>query len=188
MQDYDPEYPPGYLEADEKYNRDDYDFESDNIMNIWGQLDIWREHEKGYPELIAQGFGPDTSGYKKSSEINAELIEKFKARIIKAVFDGDRVYLENLLKAIDHKSRPQLEMNGIRAAIRAFEELFIQLGLESKDDWPSKQEVRQRAEEILRKAGRALPTERHWPRIFRQAGLWDLPSVTYGRARKRKKN
>jgi hypothetical protein len=79
-------------------------------------------------------------------------------------------------------------MHGIRAAIVAFEQLLSDEELQSKDNWPTKQEVRKRAEEILREAGRALPGERQWPRIFKEAGLGQLLSVIEGRARKRKKN
>jgi hypothetical protein len=188
MQEDKSEYPPGYLEADEKYNSDDYDPAPDSVVEIWEKLDAWHDYEKGYPKVLER-LNPDSVFYQKLLKEGAQRIEEFKARLAKAAFDGDRVYFENLLKAIDcGDRRPEPDMNGIRAAIKAFENLFSYSLSRSKDDWPTKQEVRKRAEEILREAGRPIPGERQWPRIFRQAGLASLPSVTYGRARKRKKN
>ena len=64
--------------------------------------------------------------------------------------------------------------------MEAFEQLFVRRGLKSKDDWPTKQEVRHRAEEILQKAGRVVPGERQWPRILKKAGLSELPSAPWG--------
>ena len=183
MKGYNPEYPPGYLEAYEKYLSATPP--PGSVAEIWDELRYWRSYENGLPEL--KPFS-NPEGHKQALEIFAKRVEDFKARILKAVIEPDCAYLENLLKAKKLDRRPQLEMHGIRAAMEAFEELFVDEDLESKDDWPTKQEVRNRAKEILRKAGRALPGERQWPRIFRNAGLWDLPSVTYGHARKRKKN
>jgi hypothetical protein len=184
---YNPEYPPGYLEACQKYPSDSAHPPAGSVTEIWDKLKTWRGYEKGLPELkMLLAGNPDL--YKRALEVAAQHVEDFKARILKAVIEPDCAYLENLLKAKKLDRPPELEMHGIRAAIEAFEQLFLDESLKSKDDWPTKQEVRRQAEEILRKAGRALPGERQWPRIFRNAGLWDLPSVTYGHARKRKKN
>jgi hypothetical protein len=174
--EYNPQYPPGFLEARKKYPSDADEPEADSVTGILCRLDDWRCSErcseKGFPKV----------------PLMAEQTEEFKARILKAVLDADLAYLKNLIKAADPHERPQSQIHGIVAAILAFNELFIHKNLESKDDWPTKQEVRRRAEEILREAGRVVPGERQWPRIFRNAGLWALESVTYGRARKRKKN
>lgn len=189
MEEYNPEYPPGYFEAVEKYKVDELsaDPSPDSAADIWEHLNEWREYKKGYPELCAR-FGPDSGHVETALEFGAKVTKKFWARLEKAAFNGDRVYFENLLKVLNYDDWPEPEMNGIRAAIRAFRDLFSYSRSQTKDHWPTKQEVRKRAEEILHEAGQPIPVARHWPRIFKQAGLWDLPSVTYGRAHKRKKN
>jgi hypothetical protein len=181
MEGYNPEYPPGYLEA-----RETYLFTApDSVAGIWDELRYWRGYENGLPELKMFSNPED---HKRVLEIFAKRVEAFKARILQAVLERDSAYLRKLLKAIKLDRRPQLEMPGIRAALAAFEELFVEEKLESKDEWPSKQEIQRRAEEILREEGRACPGVRQWPRIFQKAGLAELLSVTLGRARKPKKN
>jgi hypothetical protein len=161
---------------------------SGSVLDIWDYLEELREYQKGYPKLIARGETPDSPRVQYALRGGAELAREFNAQIWKAVTEGDRAYIGNLYKAMGYARKPLPEMNGIQAALKAFWDLFISPAYKSKDDWPTKQEVRRRAEEILQKAGCILPGERQWPRIFKNAGLWNLPSVTYGRARKRKKN
>jgi hypothetical protein len=179
MEKYNPEYPPGFLEACEKYPADDAEPDPGSVTEIWDELDLWREYEQGLPKLKKR-----LSPYALKCELERtnESVEEFKARILKAVIESDCAYLKNLLKAVSLDRRPQWKVHGIRAAIEAFDQLFIQKGLESKDDWPTKQELRQRAEEILRKAGRALPGERQWPRILKAAGLSKLRPAPWGRS------
>jgi hypothetical protein len=190
MQEDNTEYPPGYLEACEKHKIDElgYDPPPDSVADIWIQLEDRRDYEKGYPKILER-FSPDSPAYQEALKNGAEASEEFKARLDKAALDGDRVYIKNLLKVIGYDDWPEPEMNGIRAAIKAFGELFESPGYESKDDWPTKQEVRKRAEEILQAAGRAIPEyDRSWARIFKEAGLSGLPSAKFGPAHKRKKN
>jgi hypothetical protein len=180
MREYDPDLPNGYAEACEKYQPDE--FEEWSVELIWDLLYHWRDYEKGSPRLKAR---LPTHAVQKIREETKIDYEEFKARICKAVLENDKAYLRMLQKALDSPTRPKREMIGVRAAIKAFEDLFIDGKRVSRDDWPSKQEVRRRAELILREAGRPLPGERQWPRIFKQAGLSELLSVTYGRGHKK---
>jgi hypothetical protein len=177
------EYPPGYLDAYQKYNIDNLNFEQplDSPADIWEQLEDWRDYEKGYPGLLEK-FSADSPFYRQVLESGAADIEKFKARLLKAAFDGDRAYFENLLKVMDYDSWPEPEMHGIRAALQVFDALFIG---ESKNDWPTKREVRARAEEILKAAGKAVPKKHAWTRILRKAGLGALKPARAGRPTKR---
>ena len=170
-----PELPVGYLEACKEYPSDDIP-EPDSGTGIWDRLADWHDYEEGFPDTIFDRDGPD---FKRLLKNGARVSEEFKARILKAVFDGERAYIKNLLKAFDHDHRPQLEMHAIRAAMEAFDRLFVCRGLKSKDDWPTKQEVRQRAEAILKEDGKPPPTARHWPRILKQAGLSELPRAPW---------
>jgi hypothetical protein len=140
--------------------------------------------EKGLPKVKARLI---LSAWEKSKQWSEELVAQFQARILKAVHDRDLAFLKNLIKAMELPIQPAEPMNGIRAAIDAFDDLFLAEGLEHKEDWPSKQEVRRRAEEIMKEAGYPIPSDRQWPRIYPKAGLWQLLSVKHGPARRRKK-
>jgi hypothetical protein len=179
-EDYHPEVPPGFEKACEKYHEE---LSDDSLESIWEVLGIWRDFEKGSPRLKA-AIKP--SAFPAVRKIQKEEIAEFKTRILKAVHDCDKTYLGNLRKALNSPTHPKPEVTGPRAAIKAFDDLFFGKLLVSRDDWPTKQEVRRRAEEILTQGGRSLPGERQWPRIFKQAGLSELLSVTHGRAHKRK--
>jgi hypothetical protein len=163
---YEAEWPPGFLEAWDRYPA----FESDSLQEIWESLSNWHKYEKGSPDGAR------------------EWVTEFQARILEAVRKKESVYLKKLIKAIETPDFPdQLRLDCVHAAVNAFVQLFACKGLRSKDDWPTKQEVRRRTEQILKDAGRTLPVERHWPRIFRKAGLSSLLSVTFGPARRSKK-
>jgi hypothetical protein len=180
MEDYNPEFPPGYREAKEKY---DPEWEIDSVKGIWESLQLWRDYEKGSPSLKEECT---ELGYRKIREIDWENIAEFQARILLAHFEDDKPYLAKLSKAQSMSHPKPKRMTGTRAAVRAFYDLFFGVGI-SRDDWPTKQEVQQRAEEILTESGyRPLPTDRQWPRYFKNAGLSGLGSATPGPARKRK--
>jgi hypothetical protein len=182
------EYPPGYLDAWAKYllkfPQGDTDPEPDSLQDIWEQVSLWRDYEQGFPKLKKRLSSYHDEAYRRDC---AEEVEKFKARVGCAILEGDLGFLETLFKASGLKELPRPPLNGITAALDAFEQLFIEPGYSSRDEWPTKQEVRRRVEELLRAAGQSLPGERQWPRIFKSAGLSELFSVTFGRARKRKK-
>jgi hypothetical protein len=156
---YNVEWPAGYQEAWDKYPDSGFD----SVRDIWESLSNWHEYEKG------------------SADSDREAVTEFHARILNAVYDDNTEYLKKLIKAIEVTSCPHdPELNGIRAAIEAFRDLFTCKGLRCKDQWPTKHEVRRRAEQILKDEGRALPVERHWSRIFKKAGLWELPNAPWG--------
>lgn len=171
---YSPEFPPGYREACEKYP----EFEEDSVGEIWDQLYIWREFEKGFPREKAKG--PLFLWQLRMEEAPKEIAE-FKERILKAAHDRDLVYLGKFLKAMELPSPPKPKTNAYRAAIEAFEELYIDGLRTTREEWPTKQMVRQRAEEILKESGLPSVSNRHWPRVFKQAGLSALPAGGYNR-------
>ncbi len=166
-----PELPPGYLDAFETY----LEFGEDNVQDIWESLNHWIDYGKGSPlgVLKWEGLMQDRS------------VAEFQARILKAVRDRDVDFLKKLIKAIQAPEMPEPELNAIRAAIKAFAGLFSGKNLKFSQDWPTKQEVRRLATELLKEAGCMLPSERHWSRVFKKAGLSELLSVKYGPARKR---
>ena len=166
-----PEVPPGYWEACEEYS----DFEPDSIEEIWYQLDHRDQFKKGFPRT--KGKAPQNIlGLEASEEIAG-----FQQRIMKAVDDRDFVFLGKLFKAMKLPNQPEPEMNAYRAAIEAFSQLFLDKGRKTREEWPTKKMVRERAEEILKQAGHLPKTNRHWPRVFKEVGLSDLPARRYKR-------
>lgn len=177
-------WPTAYLEACQKYHRFIYETPEKSVEGIWSDLAVWRAYKRDEPNLGEEYDSPIWVSFRES-------IAKTQARILKAVHDGDELYLKNLLKsAVTHKHKPPIpEINGIRSAILAFYFLYRHKLLSDPNaEWPTKQEVRRSAEQILKKAGQDLPSDRHWPRIFNKAGLWKLESATYGPARRRKRS
>lgn len=177
-------WPTAYLEARQKYHMTIADSAPDSLEGIWENLAEWRAYKRDEPHLGDKYDSPVWVLFRES-------IAKTQARILKAVHDGDPLYLKNLLKAATiGKGRPPYpQVDGIRSAIFAFGQLYRhELLSDPNAEWPTKQEVRQCAQQILKKAGQPLPSERHWPRIFNKAGLSQLLSATYGPARRRKRS
>ena len=108
-------------------------------------------------------------------------LQEFQKRILAAHENRDFVFLEKLNKAIRLTNRPAPAMNAYRGAIEAFAQLFLDNESTTRDEWPTKQMVRERAKKILSEAGHAPISDRHWPRVFRQAGLAELPQGGYNR-------
>ena len=70
------------------------------------------------------------------------MIAEFKERILKAVEDGDLVYSGKLFKAMKLPSPPEPENERKRAAIEAFDELFLDGVRTTREEWPTKKMVR----------------------------------------------
>jgi hypothetical protein len=88
----------------------------------------------------------------------------------------DFAFLKKLDKARRLRNRPVPAMNAIRAAVMAFDQLFLRPKYMTRDHWPTKRAVKELTQKILIEAGHApVSSERHFPRILRKAGLWDLP-------------
>lgn len=142
-----PEVPPGFNEACAKYEGWD-----NETAYIWSLLKEWRS-----------GKGPHSIEFEK--------------RILEAVKTGDLDYVQKLTKAMRSKGPPNTGMNAYLAAVEAFEEIFFDGSERStREEWPTKQEVRERATEILKAAGHPPVSDRHWPRVFKAAGLSELPA------------
>jgi hypothetical protein len=170
------ELPPGYWEAWDEYP----DFEGlDSVEGIWDQLDQWRRFEPEFPRSKAKAH---TRSRRKMMAEETEGITAFQQDILKAVHDDDRSYLAKLFKAMKLSNRPEPKMKAYRAAVDAFAQLFLfDDKRTTREEWPTKQMVRKRAEEILREAGYPPVSDRHWPRIFKQTGLSALPVGGYNR-------
>jgi hypothetical protein len=177
---YYPELPSGYIEA---YERSP-EFDPDSVEEIWWCL----QNLQGKSPLGTERMRKDPAVFQKLMKERKESNAEFKAKILKAFSEDDKVYLKKLFKALNSRGWPISKMDGVQAAIIAFDELFLFEELVSREDWPSKQEIRRHAEKILTIRKVPLPTERQWARIYKQAGLKDLLRVTQGRARKRKSN
>jgi hypothetical protein len=164
------DYPPGFLKAVEKYADKKFIFRSE----IWDGLRRWKQYAKHDPELVPEEHLLSPARVGKFF-FEREDIENFKNLILFAAFYAQKEILQILLEAATLPKVPEPDMNGVRAVIAAFGELFT--GAISEDcskDWPTKKEVRRKAEEILKKAVLPIPGAREWPRIFRKAGLREL--------------
>jgi hypothetical protein len=160
MKKYDPEVPPGYWEAYKKYTH----WEQDSTEDLWLLFNHWDEFKR---------LSERTPGY--TAYLSADL-EAFHQKILAAYENKDFAFLKKLDRARRLRNRPVPAMNAIRAAVLAFDQLFLRPKYTRRDQWPTKQAVRELAQKILSEAGHApVSSERHWPRIFRKAGLWDLP-------------
>jgi hypothetical protein len=172
---YNPELPPGFLEACDKYPL----FEEDSIRDIWESLRTSKDYKEGLPRL--------RFAYSDNEELlqrllpyqlaqTRELVVQFQARIWKAVVDDDRPYIRRLWQAMAMPNPPERIIDPVRAAIIAFHDA-LDGKPQTKQHSPTKKEVRRDAEEILKEAGQPLPNDRQWARIYRNAGLWALPKA-----------
>jgi hypothetical protein len=157
-------FPPGFREAGAQYDDDDCIWRS----ALWEWLQAWREYVKCNPEAAP------TEPIEYSGDDDGGSIEEFKNMILEAVFYGDKDILQAVCDIVTLTKPPEPHMHGIRAARAAFRKLFKGDGSEA--DRPEKKEVRELATDILRKAGKDVPVDRHWPRIFDKAGLKSLRS------------
>jgi hypothetical protein len=164
------EWPTGYWASRKKYE----DIEFWYRMRIWKQLKNWRELAKKYPELKPELL-------LRSSSDERDAVKVFQNEILKAVFEADKDLLAQLIAAATSAEEPELDMHGVRAAHAAFRELFTG---KTWKDWPTKGQVRRRAEEILKARGQIIPQKRAWTTIFRKAGLRFLLEDPPGRKRK----
>jgi hypothetical protein len=107
-----------------------------------------------------------------------ETLEAFQKKILAAYENKDIEFLNKLYQARRLRNRPAPAMNALRAAVLAFDELFLRPKYTSRKPWPTKKAVRELAEKILMEAGHApINNPRYWPKIFRKAGLWELPAA-----------
>jgi hypothetical protein len=176
---WDYESPPGFEEACEKYCAADFEDYEDSVDGIWAGINTLRESEKGFPNVRHSGMLPRLRNEVKET----------RERIIKAVIDGDLSYLAKLTDALELTEQPKPTKTAYQAAIEAFINLCFErcekqtggswpkemVPKVTLEEWPTKQEVRELAEHILEHAGAAPPSARHWPRVFKEAGLWALP-------------
>ena len=158
-------YPLEFLEAVKKYADKRFVFRAE----LFEPLQKWREYAERNPESVPRF---DFLGLLSGDYDN---IEQFKNLILYAVFHGDKEFLKTLLETLPLTHSPEPDMHSVRAVIAAFCDLFKG---GSKYDWPLKKQVRERAIEILKEAASPIPhTQPEWARIFRKAGLKDLPNA-----------
>ena len=132
------------------------------VTPLQALIGVWREDPEG--ALLKSG-------------------EDIEERILNAVRCRDVEFLETLVKAVQHEALPKL--TAIEAVIRAFLTLFVPMVVECrKENWPTKRQVKMRAEEILRRDGLPIPSKRYWNQLFKQAGLSELPNAPSGRPKK----
>jgi len=153
-----PELPPGFEDALGRHPT-----RNSIVEQMWKDLSNWR-----------------------AGKMTPEAAAIFEAKIIDAARSGDVTYVRRLLRVMELRLCPQhVPLTGADAAKRAFIRLYFNKSAIQNREWPTKQEVRKLAEKILEEGGCPLPVERHWPRIFAQAGLSELLSAIHGRARRR---
>jgi hypothetical protein len=160
MKEYKPEVPTGYWEARKKYA----EWEEDSIEDIWLSFDHWDQFKKMAERI------PDSMKFTSAD------LERFQQKILAAYENKDFAFLKKLDKARRLRNRPVPAMNAIRAAVMAFDQLFLRPKYMTRHHWPTKRAVKELTQKILIEAGHApVSSERHFPRILRKAGLWDLP-------------
>ena len=160
-------YPAGFFAAVQQYTDMKVVFQSE----IFEGLRKWREYAKRDPEVA-----PPCRIMPPSTD-DRDAVEYFKDLILYAVFHGQKDILQALLDTVTLTKPPvDPDMHGVLALRRAFNDLFKG---GSEDDWPLKKEARERATEILKKAGLPIPkTSSEWARLFRKAGLSELRNAT----------
>jgi hypothetical protein len=147
------QFPPEYWKIQKEYTNKWFK----SLTHLWYDMNFWRHPKEG-----------DLADPQRCVD--------FEARLLGAVRSGDIDFIRDLLKAMKSESKPPSDFNAVVAAMTAFRQLFspVHYGITCAD-WPTKEAVRERAEEMLRKAGHKIPTKRHWSRVFKQAGLAALP-------------
>jgi hypothetical protein len=162
------DYPPEYLKAVKRDTKPKIVFR----LEIWELLQKCREYVKRNPQF--EPFLQPTPPYELTppSTDEGEFVEWLKELILAAAIYGEKDILQPLSEVATLTKSPEPDMHAVRAVKRAFADLFKGGG---EDDWPLKKEVRERAIEILKKAGKPIPkTSSEWARIFRKAGLATL--------------
>ena len=171
------DYPPEFLKAVGKYADKKFIFQAELVT----ALQKWKQYIKAHPELL-----PNVPCVRLLPDERKEALD-FQNLVLGAVFRGDREFLQLLLEVSTLSAAPEPDMHGVRAVIAAFSDLFRGAtygeGWSYSEEWPTKKEVRQAAEVILKKAGLPVPGDREWPRIFRKAGLTKLRSGTRARCK-----
>jgi hypothetical protein len=160
------------LQAVKRYTDEKFVLRSE----IWGLLQKWRQYAKRNPE--------STPWFELSRPHplcdDRVFVTYFKELILASVFHGQKEILQMLLDVVT-KPPDYPDMHNVRAVITAFADLFKG---GNEDDWPLKKRVRERAIEILKKAGSSIPkTSSEWARIFRKAGLSELRNAKRRSAR-----
>jgi hypothetical protein len=139
-EDYNPELPPGFDEACKKYP----EFDEDSILGIWERLAIWKGNKEGWPNR--KNFFPFATREEFMTDLEEDIAE-FKARIWKAVEEDNRPYLQRLLKAMAMPNHPEPSIDAVTAAIDAFRDFMFEGKRHTKDQWPTKREIKQRVEQ-----------------------------------------
>jgi hypothetical protein len=175
------EYPQGYKEAYEKHLKEDED-----IKSFWMFVKMQEDFRKELDQFDSDSGAGVLKKYvsmlnpmprDKSLPEYQEFIKnirgavaQFDSYIPEAVHAGNTDFVEKLLNAMRSPELPKIEWNGTKAALRAFRILFDCKEIKSREHWPTKKQVRGQAQELL---GYEI-SDRHWPRIFKEAGLWQL--------------
>jgi hypothetical protein len=163
-----PDYPQGFLQAVNRYTKDEFVFRSE----IWELLQKWRQYVKRDPESTPWVLLSPPPPYAD----DREFVAYFKELILAAVFHGQ----EDILRALSETVRlaqapepaPDSDIESVRAVMKAFRELYKGGG---EAHWPLKPEVRAAATDILKTAALPVPSsKRQWSRIFEKAGLAKL--------------
>lgn len=169
---YDPELPPGFSEVEGKYSG-----HGESLASLWDLIDSLRDSENDFARFKAQYLKihgeeapPGLVGVKNAR------VRFFRERIIKAVINNDRTYLDKLRKALELPTRPEEPINDYIAAVQAFHEIYLDGERSTQEEWPTKGELRARTNEILHAAGHPPVSDRHWPRVLKTVGLSGLPT------------
>jgi hypothetical protein len=139
---------------------------------IFKRLQKWREHAKRNPKSVPRiNFLGLLGG-------DYDNVESFKDHILRAVFYGDKEFLQTLLDTVAlTKPPPEPDMSSERAVIAAFCKLYKGRPRSKfwlRDEWPNKTELKEAMFEILKKTGLPRPSERQLKRHIKNAGLQGL--------------
>jgi hypothetical protein len=127
----------------------------------------WDQLEKLAQEAEARG---DSKAARLLRANTAADMRIFGNETVKLFRSGDVPHFQKIIRAIQHPRPVELKFNSVVAALRAFDDLYEQLG----QCLPSKGEVIELASQYLKDRGWPPLSAREWPRVLKQAGLSSL--------------
>ena len=130
----------------------------ESVVWMADKLETWGALESGDPDCLLE---------KEFLPFYREVVREFRKRIDRACIEYDTAFLRRLLDAAalaaKGKVSHRLDLTG--TAVYVFEELRRRFGFR-----PSREQVRQRTEQLRKEGGLPPASDRQWARVFDDLG------------------
>jgi hypothetical protein len=127
----------------------------------------WDQLEKLAQETEAAGDSKAAKELRNHVQTDMRIFGNEAAKLFRG---GNIRHFQKLIRALRHPRPVEVGFNSIVATLRAFDDLYEQLG----QCLPSKGEVTELAAQYLKDRGWPPICDREWPRVLKKAGLSSL--------------